>query len=83
MYCTPANDRDGWNVDMPKDTVAFEYIEGRSWGGSVGLTRNGKPWQQLVHIAYGYTLLGAMHELGHVLGESTPSFALMSEKVQT
>ncbi|USP73692.1 zincin [Curvularia clavata] len=68
MYCAPPDNRDGWTAGMPKDTVAFEYTEDQSWGGSVGLTRNGRFWQQLVHIADGYTLLGAMHELGHVLG---------------
>ncbi|KAF1837066.1 zincin [Decorospora gaudefroyi] len=68
MYCAPTNYRDGWNACLDKDTVAIEYTEGKGWGGSVGLKRNGKPWQNLVHIADGYTLLGAMHELGHVLG---------------
>ena len=73
MYCAPPDNRDGWTAGMPKDTVAFEYTEDQSWGGSVGLTRNGRFWQQLVHIADGYTLFGAMHELGHVLGESVSS----------
>lgn len=54
---------------MPHDTVAFEYSDDRAWGASVGLTRNGKPWQQIVNIADGYTLFGILHELGHVLGK--------------
>ena len=78
LYCTPPDDRNGWTTYMPKDTVAFEYTEGRSWGGSVGLTRNGKRWQQLVHIADGYTLSGDMHVLGHVLDESDSTCSFLT-----
>ena len=38
------------------------------WGGSVGLTQNAKPWQNLVRLSDGFTLGGVLHELGHVLG---------------
>ncbi|EMD89015.1 hypothetical protein COCC4DRAFT_72347 [Bipolaris maydis ATCC 48331] len=68
LYCASPTNRDAWNDKVPHDTLAMEYTENKGWGGSVGLTRNGKPWQQLVYIANGYTLLGVMHELGHVLG---------------
>lgn len=69
MYCGQPNNRDAWNPNVPHDTVAFEYSDDRAWGASVGLTRNGKPWQQIVNIADGYTLFGILHELGHVLGK--------------
>ena len=72
MYCSTPKYRNQWDERTPYDTVAFEYTEGRGWGGAVALSQNDKPWQQLVHIADGYTLLGALHELGHVLGKQTP-----------
>ena len=69
MYCAPVkNYRDGWNAGIPYDTVAIEFMDSGGWGGSVGLTQNGKPWQNLVRLSDGFTLGGVLHELGHVLG---------------
>ncbi|KAL1801677.1 hypothetical protein ACET3X_002019 [Alternaria dauci] len=71
MYCAPVKKyRDGWNAGIPYDTVAIEFMDGGGWGGSVGLTRNGKPWQNLVRLSDGFTLGGVLHELGHALGQA-------------
>ena len=73
MYCAPVKKyRDGWNAGIPYDTVAIEFMDGGGWGGSVGLTQNGKPWQNLVRLSDGFTLGGVLHELGHVLGKMIP-----------
>jgi hypothetical protein len=75
VYCTKNGDRNTWNSELSYDTVAIEWTRGASWGGAVALTQNGKPWQQQLAIANGFTLIGAMHELGHILGEkTTPTF---------
>jgi hypothetical protein len=68
IYCTKKAFRNTWNPDVPYDIVAVEWTRGASWGTGVALTQNGKPWNQQLHIANGWTLIGAMHEIGHVLG---------------
>lgn len=76
MYCAPVKKyRDGWNAGIPHDTVAIEFTDGAGWGAAVGLTQNGKPWQNLVRLADGFTLGGVLHELGHVLGKTSPATA--------
>jgi hypothetical protein len=44
-YCAKTGDCNTWNKDVPLDTVAIEWTRGASWGSSVALTQNGKPWQ--------------------------------------
>ena len=64
MYCAPVKKyRDGWNAGIPYDTVAIEFMDGGGWGGSVGLTQNGKPWQNLVRLSDGFTLGGVCMNL--------------------
>ncbi|CAI9637377.1 unnamed protein product [Alternaria burnsii] len=71
MYCTTVKKyRDGWNAGIPYDTVAIKFMDGGGWGASVGLTQNGKPWQDLVKLSDGFTLGAVLHELGHVLGQA-------------
>jgi hypothetical protein len=72
MYCAPVKKyRDGWNSGIHHDIVAIEFTDGGGWGGAVGLTQNGKPWQNLVRLSDGFTISGVLHEFGHVLGKTS------------
>ncbi|KAF1947994.1 hypothetical protein EJ02DRAFT_417473 [Clathrospora elynae] len=65
--------RDSLNVILPYETLAIKYTDGKSWGASVGLTRANpeKPWQNQIHIADVFTIIGMMHELDHAWPTNT------------